>query len=132
MKTTYKRTKWIAVILTSAILVIVFVCLTFPSSVPEPDGQTVKSLETAAETWWKFKSEIHEIPKSQWPPELAQLRPKSVRVTLEGVYISFESMFVKERGLFILPTGSNFQPQQATDPSFNLIQGRVYRFLISG
>jgi len=106
--------------------------LVLRESVPEPDAPTAEVLEAAAETWWQPESEVRGIPESKWPPELTRLGPKSVRITSEGVFISFGALFVEEQGLFILPAQSDFQPQHETDPSFNLIRGRVYKYQIKG
>ncbi len=101
--------------------------------VPEPDPLTTTVLEAAAERWWRPNTNDHwNVPEGEWPPELLRLRPKAVRVAPEGVFITFRSFYVMERGLFILLRESNYQPQQGTDPSFRLLRDRVYKYEVKG
>lgn len=128
---TRRRTRWLLWVLTPALLV-PFVWLGVRSSVPEPDPATAAALEVAAGGWWRPDDPVRPIPEADWPPELRRLGPRSVRVTPEGVFIPFGSRNVEEWGLFVLPAGSDFRPQPGTDPSFQLVRGRVYRYDIKG
>lgn len=128
----FKRcTSWLLWVLIPA-LPVTFLWLWLWPPVPEPDAPTAEALEVAAERWWRPDGVHSTIPEADWPPELRRLAPRSVRVTPEGVYIPFGSRFVEEWGLFVLPAGSDFQPQSGTDPSFRLVRGRVYRYDIQG
>jgi hypothetical protein len=102
------------------------------SPIPEPDPATAEALEVAAGQWWQPGGPTRTIPESDWLPELRRLGPKAARVTTKGMVIPFGSLFVDEWGLFVLPAGSNFRPQQGTDPSFWLVRGRVYKYHIKG
>jgi hypothetical protein len=113
------------------LVTLAWLCLRSP--VPEPDAATAEALEAAAETWWRPGGLARTIPEAEWPPELRRLGPtKEIRVTNQGVFIPFGSSFVEEWGLFVLPKGSSFRPQEGTDPSFRWIRGRIYRYDIKG
>ena len=113
-----------------AALLVVLGWFWWPGS--EPDSATTAALEAAAEEWWQPSRSDRTIPEDEWPAELRRLNPTNVRVTAEGVFISLRSFYVAEWGLFVLPHGSAFQPQSGTDPSFRLLRGRVYRYVIKG
>jgi len=100
--------------------------------VPAPDPATAEALEAAAEKWWGHGGPPRQVPEAEWPLELRRLGPKTVRVTPEGVFITFGSLYVEEWGLFVLPKRSDYRPQQGTDPSFRVLWGRVYRYDITG
>jgi hypothetical protein len=114
-------------------VLVTLMCLWLWSPTPEPNPATAAALEAAAEKWWRPGiSDYREIPKTDWPPELRRLGPRKVLVTPKGVYIPFGSRFVEEWGLFVLPEGSDFRPQESGDPSFRLLRGRVYRYYVVG
>jgi hypothetical protein len=129
---TKRRARWFGWVLIPALLLAALLWLWVRSPVPEPDSTTTEALEVAAGQWWRPDGPIRTIPEADWPPELRRLGPRSVRVTPEGVFIPFGSLYVEEWGLFVLPIGADFQPQTGTDPSFRLVRGRVYRYDVKG
>jgi hypothetical protein len=126
-----RRTRWVLWVLIPALFV-TLVWLWLRSPVPEPDPATAEALEAAAEKWWRPGGPTRAVPEDEWPPELRRLSPRAVRVTPEGVFVPFGSLYVEEWGLFVLPKGSDYRPQQGTDPSFRVLRGRVYRYDIKG
>ena len=125
------RTRWLLWALSLAPLVTIL-WLRVQSPVPDPDPGTAEALEVAARQWWEPGDSTRTIPEGDWPPRLRRLGPEAVRVSPEGVFIPFASHWVEEWGLFVLPPGSDFRPQQRTDPSFHFVRGRIYKYNIKG
>ena len=71
------------------------------------------------------------VPASQWPPEIARLKPNQVYVAPEGMYITTSSLFVQEWGLFV-PRASEFAAQPGTDPSYTLLGQGVFSYHVKG
>jgi hypothetical protein len=118
-------------------LFVVWAVWWFVRPFPPPDSATTHALEETADHWWSPElatdpHAIRTIPESEWPSELKRLGPSSVYVCSEGVYLQFGAFFVQKWGLFVLPEGSTFKPTQSGDPSFRLLRGRVYRYVIAG
>jgi hypothetical protein len=65
------------------------------------------------------------------PAALARIAPK-VRLTDEGAYLQTHEFFVEEDGIFILRSGSTFDPPKYGDPRFEQVRGRLFRYHISG
>ena len=112
-----------------AVLVAVWVLL--PTSLPTIDPPTAEALSVTTDRWCEQPAD-RGIPPEEWPDEVQRLRPQSVRVSPDGVYIQQGSWLVEEWGVFIHRTGSNFRPSQGTDPSHRPLQGRVYWYEIKG
>ncbi|MBA4188046.1 MAG: hypothetical protein C0467_08505 [Planctomycetaceae bacterium] len=125
------HTRHVLLVLITALLA-TLMWLGLQSPIPELDPATVEALEAATEEWWRPGDPTRTVPESEWPPELRRLRPRVVRATPKGVFISFASYYVEERGLFVLPTKSDYQPQQGTDPAFRVLCSRVYVYGIKG
>lgn len=100
-------------------------------SVPVIDPLAADRLVTAADQWCEQFPD-QDIPSANWPEEVQQLRPQSVRVTPDGVYVERGAFFVEEWGVFIHRTGSTLRPSADTDPSIRPLQGRVYWYRIKG
>jgi hypothetical protein len=101
------------------------------SPIPDIDQATADQLGAIADGWypqWTGKT----VPESEWPQAVKRLRPKSVRVTPEGVYIMKEQKGTEERGVFVHLTVSSFLPTPGGDPSYRLIRDRVYWYEING
>jgi len=101
------------------------------SPVPDIAAEQAEQLGAIADGWypqWTGK----DVPESEWPPVVKRFRPKSVRVTPEGLYIVKERSGVQERGVFVHLTVSSFQLTPGGDPSYRLIRDRVYWYEIKG
>lgn len=70
-------------------------------------------------------------PKS-WTTEVTKLKPISVRVDNNGVYVVLEKNYVEERGLFLLPSSSLYVPNLHTDPGYLRVEGRVFWYVVKG
>ena len=123
------RTSLIVVAVLAAVLLVVWG--TSRSSVPAVDPLTADRLVATADQWCEQFPE-QDIPSENWSEEVRQLRPHSVRVTPDGVYIERGSFIVEEWGVFIHRTGSTLRPSAGTDPSFRPLQGRIYWYEIKG
>lgn len=119
-------------------LVVACVCalslswLNWQARTPNVDAATAELLQLKADDWWQNGRRTVSIPKKDWTDALRRLNPQTVTVNQEGVYVQFGSLIVESWGLFILPKGSAFQPKSGTDPSFQLIHDRVFKFEIKG
>lgn len=65
------------------------------------------------------------------PAALAAISPTMV-LTEEGVYLPTHRSFVEEDGLFILRTGTAFDPMASGDPHFERVRDRLFRYQIAG
>jgi hypothetical protein len=101
------------------------------TSAPDIDSPTAERLASIADDWCQNAPE-RSIPEVEWPTEVRQLNPLTVRVKTEGVYIELETRFVESRGIFILRSGSEFRPLAKGDPSYRLLNGRVFWYEIKG
>src|SRR5262245_56474421 len=103
-------------------------------SPPSIDPATAESLGRFADAWWDSHSaeDFYRVKPGDWPPEIRRLAPKSVRLHRDGIYIQLWSFFVLQRGLFVLPSRSKFQPTSRGDPSYWQLQGRVYWYKVEG
>ena len=118
----------LAAVVTMAVLAAGYV---LRSPVPRIDAATAARLSAFADRWVQPDGDSQIAPDS-WPEEVRRLRPQSVRLTADGMYIELGSRFVESWGLFILRTGSSFQPSRGTDPSYRLLEGPVYWYEIKG
>ena len=71
---------------------------------------------------------ISQMPSSA---ALDRISP-NVRFTEEGVYLPTHNRFVEEDGLFILRTGTTFNPTASGEPRFKPVRERLFRYHISG
>ena len=117
------RTSVIVVAILAAVPLVAWVVSR--SSVPAVDPLTADRLVATADQWCEQFPE-QDIPAEIWSEEVRQLRPQSVRVTPDGVYVEQGSFFVQAWGVFILRTGATPQPSASTDPSYRPLQGRVF------
>jgi hypothetical protein len=65
------------------------------------------------------------------PAPLARITPELL-LTEEGAYLPTHNSFVVEDGLFILRTGTAFDPTTSGDPHFERVRDRLFRYHISG
>lgn len=115
----------------AATLTIVAAWYVLRSPVPRIDAATAARLSAFADRWVQ-PAEDSQIAPDSWPAEVRGLRPQSVRLTADGLYIELGSQFVTSWGLFILRSDSPFQPTRTTDPSYRLLQERVYWYEVKG
>jgi hypothetical protein len=101
------------------------------SPVPWIDAATADRLAAITDKWCE-RGSIGKVPPDQWPAEVRRVRPRSVRLTADGLSIELGSRFVESWGLFILRSDSPFQATRTTDPSYRLLQGRVYWYEVKG
>ena len=73
-----------------------------------------------------------DIPQSSWPEAVANLKPKRVYRTDEGVYICTYELFIEERGVFIPDPASSFMPGRNGDPSYNVVAPGVFTYRSAG
>lgn len=99
------------------------------STRPVVDDNNAVKLRKIADDWADRRG---TIPPSEWPAAIRRLQPRSVRVHEDGLMIERGSFFVQEWGWFILSANSEVQPDESGDPSFRLLQNRVYWYKIEG
>ena len=73
-----------------------------------------------------------EVPKSSWPESVRELRPRTVRVGHDGVFIRLRSRFVEEEGVFVAFAGAVIDTASGRDPSFRPIAERIYWYKVKG
>ena len=109
----------------------------FPGCILSDDGQSAAEAVAAKSAralfketdilWRSSHKEERTILPRDYPGSVLALKPSSVRVAPEGVYISIYSCFVTQEGIFIRHDPS-FEPPQTGDPGFSSIDGNVYWF----
>ena len=72
-----------------------------------------------------------QLDSAKLPPAIAALRSKLVYVKPDGLYIQSSTWFTRERGLYV-PRAENFSPSAGSDPHYEPIRARVYRYRIAG
>ena len=72
------------------------------------------------------------VPESSWPESIRALRPRSVRVVPEGVFVQLSKRFVEEEGVFIAFAGVDVDTAPGHDPSFRALAPLVYWYEIKG
>ncbi len=108
--------------------------------------EQIKELESDCRV---LASSVHVPLKAQvypaierLPASIRALKPKTVYLNAEGIYIVLQSRFVEEAGLFYLhpsivipgqpvPNGA-VSPGPWTDPRFERIGTKLYRYRIKG
>ena len=101
------------------------------SPVPDIDPPAADLLSAEADRWCN-ESPNRAIPQPEWPVKVQKLRPRTVRVTSDGLYIERGSRFMESWGILVLRTGSTFEPAEGNDPSYRLLRGRVYWYEVKG
>jgi hypothetical protein len=92
------------------------------------DAQTLLAHTPAKEDLEQYVS----VPPNRWPKSIAALRPLSVGVRLDGIYIEMRQFFVEESGYFVLSKESHFDPSRRGDPSYKPLGDGVWWYHISG
>ena len=64
------------------------------------------------------------------PSGIGSLKPRSVRIAPEGVYIETSSWFVQEAGIFVPRTPGTFITVSRSDPEYERIHGSVFSYRI--
>jgi hypothetical protein len=72
------------------------------------------------------------IPPEAWPAEIQNLKPESVRVRPEGLYIRTGSSFVEEVGLFVPSDPATFVPVPRSDPAYERVHDSLFSYYVAG
>lgn len=121
-----------AVVLLGTVGVTVTLCGgLFFRPIPHVGEAEAEELERAVAGWPEGGTR-RDVPSGEWPPAVRRLKPVAVRVDLEGVYLTCGTLVVEAWGLFVPRAGMEFGPRPNTDPSYEHVRGRVYRFTIRG
>src|SRR5436190_20336644 len=70
------------------------------------------------------------VSKENWKESIAVLKPESVLVTNEGLYIKTESFFATERGFFVPRPATVVNGSHGTEPSYKKLGNGIYRYEI--
>ncbi len=76
------------------------------------------------------KGLVGKVPKQFWTPNIRALKPKSLRIDNQGLWIAMEQVLAVENGVFV-PSGQ-FVPQPGGDPSFKALGDGVYEYYVRG
>jgi hypothetical protein len=72
-----------------------------------------------------------ELPREEWPYAIMDvLRPESIRLNEDGVYIVTSGFFVEEAGVFVPRYPQQFTPIARSDPEYNHLALDVYTYRI--
>ena len=73
-----------------------------------------------------------QVDSALWPPSLQAIRPESVRIRSEGLYVQTSSFFVQEKGIFAPCDPDRFRPTSSTDPSYAQLDDNLYLYSVAG
>lgn len=96
-----------------------------------PDSTHLVQLVAAAPALLSQASSDGDIPAEYWPPAVAELSPKRVYSSPDGLYLVLSSSFVEERGLFV-PRSAGFAGGTGTDPSYTSLGQGAFSYRIKG
>jgi hypothetical protein len=100
-------------------------CSRYPS-----ENEIPQDLESEAQLLIETKG-IGDISSDEWPDSISQLKPESVQLKKEGLYIQTWSRFVEQGGLFI-PRERNKELNQGTDPGYWKANDEIYYYIFKG
>ena len=72
------------------------------------------------------------IDKTSWPSSIAGLKPKSLYVAPEGLYICTSRFLFEERGFFVPRPGTTVVATSSTDPSYKSMAAGLFTYHIKG
>jgi len=72
------------------------------------------------------------LQKSDWPAAIRDLKPQSVRVEANGVFVQRWKAYVEEEGIFVAFPGAVIDTSAGREPSFTLIEPNIYWYRIKG
>ena len=101
---------------------------TYKPSLPPSDAERVFVQGTALLSQHPAGS----IERAKWPSAIAALRPKSVYVAKDGLYIRTSIFFVEERGFYVPHSSASVVVTPTTDPSYEPLAAGVFTYLIKG
>jgi hypothetical protein len=82
--------------------------------------------------WLRYRGERRrEIPPSEQPRSVQQLKPKRVWAGTEGVFLETYDRYVESAGIFIRHDPA-FVPPVSGDPGFEQIAPEIYWFFAPG
>ncbi len=73
-----------------------------------------------------------DLSTKSLPISLSALHPKAVYINEEGIYIKIGSFFVEEWEFFYLRPNAVFSAATKSDPGYELMGKRLYRYRIKG
>jgi hypothetical protein len=95
-------------------------------------AQELAALASAGKSLNDTAVELGPVPSSRWPLAFVKLQPEQVYRTADGVYITTDSFFVEERGLFIPDSPTECLPGQASDPGYERLGDGIFAYTIKG
>ena len=95
-------------------------------------GNVIEEADELFERYPVDAGKDHWLSSGQWPPGITRLKPLTLHVTEDGVYIRCDKLFVEEQGIFVLRDGSTFVPEPWSDPAFEEIEARIYYYEVKG
>ena len=96
----------------------------------------LEKISEISEVLLEFTTEHGQVEVQWWPKEIAELKPKEIRSTEEGIYIELRSFFGEESGLFIPASKTGLDQTDpsvdSTDPSYRPLYNNIYSYHIKG
>ena len=112
----------------SIALSFIFILLLGCSEHPDLNDKDIGQIELDAVSILESKVIIlAKLPKS-----INSLKPESVVIRNDGLYITLGSSFVTEKGLFIPVNRVADHTSIGTDPEYKRLSGNVYSYIIRG
>ena len=114
-------------------ILIVLIVTLLAACVREPDLSLAeaKGVIAASEQVMRSNDLQVSIPEQRWPEQILVLKPESVRLTPEGLYVVTSSWFVEEVGFFI-PRYYGVLPDDSGEPKFRRLHENLFSYRISG
>jgi hypothetical protein len=98
----------------------------------EQAASIVKACDVISSRHPSILTTVH-LPSEAWPAAIVQLKPESVRVDPDGVYLKVDSAFVAESGYFVPVKSSKKElPGREGDPSYQPLAARLYWYRTKG
>ena len=110
-----------------AFVVLLAACVRAPSISPAE----AEALQVAAQKLLEY-TDGTPMTSDPLPSGIGSLKPRSVRIAPEGVYIETSSWFVQEAGIFVPRKPDTFTPVAGSDPQYERIHGSVFSYRIRG
>ena len=82
--------------------------------------------------WLRYRDEKWtDVPTTQYPESVRQIRPKRVWAKPEGLYIQTYESFVESAGIFVRHE-PGYDPPRSGDPGFERVAAEIYWFYAPG
>lgn len=115
----------------AALVLLLFILGACTSHYDADDFDLVKLSSTVPQLF-NFPTNGSRIEKKWWPSEIAELNPKSVRKSEQGIYIELNSFFVEQSGLFIPTPGTKVERGKPQEPFYRLLGNGIYSYHVTG